>query len=436
MILYTETGMMLYISRIGHASSMSWKESSVQELRRQFVALYHTGQYTKTRLCALFGISRPTGDLWLARYDPADPEWVLDRSHARHHTPHATPPPIVEAILGVRKAHPTWGPKKIRGHLCDTHPAIPWPAASTMGRLLDAAGLIPPSARQAHPAAWPSPTLTEPSAPNVVWAADLKGWFRLGNRQRCDPLTVTDGATRFLLACDAYIQPTSAELRTTFERLFREYGLPTTIRTDNGSPFATTAVGGVSRVSLWWIKLGIRPERIQPGCPQQNGRHERFHRTLLGDTRPAADLAAQQAVFDAYRTEYNTVRPHEALDQVPPARRYVPSPRPYPTSVPAVEYPLRMAVRSVRQDGTVKWQGSLVFLSEALAGEHVGWDQLDERLWIVYFAEIPLTVWDAATGKWLPRKRVNAVLREVHPVTPPGACAAPDPAAGVLPAPD
>jgi transposase InsO family protein len=419
MILYTLSGMMLYISACGHADTMPWKESSVQTLRRQFVALYHTGQYTKVVLCDLFGISRPTGDLWLARYDPDDPTWVEDRSHARHHTPHATPEAMAAEVQAVRTAHPTWGPKKIRGHLVATQPGIRWPATSTVARLLSRE----PRRPRPHAVAWPSVHLTPPSAPNVVWSADLKGWFRLGNRQRCDPLTVTDGATRFLLACDAYSQPTSVQVQATCARLFAEYGMPAVIRTDNGSPFATTAVGGLSRVSIWWIKLGIRPERIPPGHPQYNGRHERFHRTLLADTRPAADLAAQQAVFDAYRAEFNTLRPHEALGQIPPVRVYVPSPRPYPTTVAAVDYPLAMAVRRVRHDGYVKWQGDLVFLSEALAGEPVGWDQLDDRLWIVYFAHVPLTVWDAVKKRWLPRKRVQAILRERQQAADP--CGAP-----------
>lgn len=393
--------------------------------RRQFVALYHTGHYTKTHLCDLFGISRPTGDTWLARYEASNSAWAEDRSHAPHTCPHATPSTVVEAVTALRLAHPTWGPKKLRAHLQATRPDLRCPAASTIGRVLQGAELVPALTRQRAPAAAPSPPLTPPDTPNRVWCADLKGWFRLGNRQRCDPLTVTDGYSRYLLACDAYCQPTSQELITTFTRLFTEYGLPEVIRTDNGTPFATTAVSGLSRVSIWWIKLGIRPERIAPGRPQQNGRHERMHRTLGGETQPAADLPAQQAVFETFRAEYNTVRPHEALAQRPPATCYTRSPRALPAVVPPVTYPLRLAVRTVRADGYVKWDGQLVFLSEALIGEDVGWEPLDARLWRVYFAHLPLGVWDTHTGRWLGRKQAQALGRAQPTAGPPAGPDAP-----------
>lgn len=413
MILYKTMMVMLYLIYRGHVDCMPWKEISMNEQRRQFVALYHSGQYTKTRLCDVFGISRPTGDLWLARYDPTDPTWADDRSHVPHRVAHALSPEITAQILAVRQAHQTWGPKKIRGHLRRTCPDLACPAVSTIDRVLRTAEVVPAPTRRGQPAAWPSATLTPPTGPNTVWCADLKGWFRLGNGQRCDPLTVTDATSRFLLACDAYSQPTGADLITTYTQLFRTYGLPEVMRTDNGSPFATTAVGGLSRVSIWWLKLGIRPERIPPGQPQYNGQHERMHRTLKAEITLAADLPAQQRVFNEFRDEYNTVRPHEALGQQPPATVYVPSQRTYPDTLPEVEYPARMAPRRVRHDGYVKWQGEQIFLSEALRGELVGWDPLDERLWIVYFLQLPLAIWDTHTHRWLSRKRTRATLQHL-----------------------
>ena len=388
---------------------MPWKERSVLDLRHQFVTLYLTGHYPKARLCTLFGISRPTGDLWLARYDPHDPDWAADRSHAPHACPQTTPPAVREAVRTLKATHPTWGPKKLRVLLAEQYPALPCPALSTLGALLAADGLVTPAPRP-RPAAWPSPYLTPATAPNVVWCADYKGWFRLGNGQRCEPLTLTDGASRFLLACDAFPQPTGADVRATCTRLFATYGLPTVIRTDNGPPFASTAVGGLSRVSVWWLKLGIRPERIAPGRPQQNGQHERFHGTLT-EVEPAADLAAQQVAFDAFRQTYNAVRPHEALGLQRPAQCYTPSPRALPATVPPVTYPSGMTVRHVRPDGTIKWGGALRFVSEALAGEDVGLWPLDDRLWVLYFTQVPLAVWDTHQAAWLPRKRACQVLR-------------------------
>lgn len=253
----------------------------------------------------------------------------------------------------------------------------------------------------------------------MVWTADLKGWFRLGNGQRCDPVTVTDSFSRYLLACQATSCPTTAEVRVLFEQLFRTAGLPAVIRTDNGAPFASTAVGGLSTLSVWWLKLSIRPERIQPGQPTQNARHERFHGTLAQDLCPQVDLPAQQQAFDRFLMEYNTLRPHESLGQTPPAAWYQPSPRPYPGAIPPVLYPATMHVRYVHPNGAIKWRGQLLYVSQCLAREHVGLLPLDDRLLALYFADLPLAILDDATRRWLPRKPTRARLLQLR--TPLGA---------------
>lgn len=392
---------------------MPWKETRVPEQRSMFVTLCRTGRYSKSELCYVLGISRPTGDKWLARYDPADRGWPEDRPRAPERHPNATPEEVVAEILALRDAHPRWGPRKLRAYLADHFPDTRWPADSTLGHLLQVAGRIPRRPRVPRPAAWPSAQLTVPLAPNDVWYADLKGWFRLGNGQRCDPITFSDGYSRYLLACHAACCPTAADLRAVSIELFRRYGLPAVIRTDNGAPFATTAPGGLSRESVWWIKLGIRPERIQPGRPQQNGSHERMHGTLKLEVWPQADLPAQQQELDRFQQEYNTVRPHEGIGQRPPARLYLPSPRPFPETVPPVIYPLTMQVRQVRHDGMIKWRGRHLFVSECLIGEPVGLAPVDDRLWVLYFAHLPLAVLDDATGQWLPRKQARQHLRTV-----------------------
>jgi hypothetical protein len=249
--------------------------------------------------------------------------------------------------------------------------------------------------------------LTVPTAPNEVWGIDFKGWFHMTNRQQCHPLTLTDGASRFLLACHACAAPTIDQVRPVMETIFRTYGLPQIIRSDNGVPFASTAPAGLSTLNVWWIKLGIRLERITPGRPQQNGRHERMHRTLKLETPIATDLVAQQQAFDTFRHTYNTIRPHEALGQTPPSRHYTASTRPYPDTLPDMTYPPSMQPRRVRSAGTMKWRGTEQFISECLIGEVVGLLPFDDRFFILYFAETPLAVWDDARRHWLPRRQAQ-----------------------------
>ena len=370
---------------------MPWKVSDSVTQRRDFIDDYHRGLYSMTDLCAHYGISRRVGYKWLARYEARGYAGLVDARRTPHSCPHRTPRPLVELLLDTRRAHPTWGPRKLLAYLAPRHPGWPWPAASTVGALLKRHGLIARRRRRPRPG-HPGRPQTPMDAPNAVWTADFKGQFKTRDGQYCYPLTVVDGYSRYLLACQALPGTLLAPTRTTFGRLFRTYGLPQRIRTDNGVPFATCALGRLSRLAAWWIRLGITPELIEPAHPEQNGRHERFHKTLKAETtRPAAATrAAQQRRFTRYRQEYNTERPHEALGQRPPATVYSPSPRPYPRQLPPLEYPAHFEVRLVSTNGGIRWQGGWVNCTHVLEGEYVGLEEVADGIWAVYFGPVLL----------------------------------------------
>ena len=298
---------------------------------------------------------------------------------------------VVQAVLGLRQRWPHWGPKKLRVKLVEHHPELPVPAASTIGEWLRREGVVGRSRRRRR-----CPPYTQPfaavSAANDVWCTDFKGWFRTSDGRRCDPFTLTDAHSRYLLRCQAVARPDEANVRPIFEAAFKEQGLPLAIRSDNGPPFASPGVGGLSRLAVWWIKLGIRPERIVAGKPQQNGRHERVHHTVNQETAtpPAASVAAQQERFDGFRAVYNNERPHEALGQQTPALLYEPSPRPYPDRVEDPHYGDDVAVRRVRSTGQIKWAGELIFVGEALIGEPVGIRETEGGDWLVRYADVEL----------------------------------------------
>jgi len=359
--------------------------------RLQLVSLYETGRYAVAELAEHFRVSRKTAYKWLGRFAQDGLKGLEERSRAPHRHPNATPEAAVLAVLRAKAAHPTWGPAKLQpGPAESSEVAGAWPASSTRGSILAQHGLVTPRRRRRRTPPWSQPFQTC-AGPNAVWCADFKGWVRTGDGSRCDPLTITDAFSRMLLCCQIVPRPEHACVRLVFERLFREYGLPLAIRTDNGAPFASVGVGGLSPLAVWWIKLGIVPERIEPGHPEQNGRHERMHRTLKQATMrpPATTPAAQQERCDAFRLEYNTVRPHQALGQVPPATLYVPSPRPFPKRVDGPQYPATSVVRRVRSNGQMKWGGELVFVSEALTGELVGITEHADGC-LVSFGPIPL----------------------------------------------
>lgn len=361
--------------------------------RVRFIAAVHEdprGNFS--RLCESFGIARSVGYKWLERYRELGPAGLVDGQPVASHCPHRTPDASVDRVLGLRKHYPREGPKKIRSRLLEiAETGIVVPAASTIGEILDRYGLIRP--RRARLRVPPSTTpLGHAQEPNDVWSVDFKGHFATKDGVRCHPLTMSDNATRFLIKCEGLREPKEAPVRQEFDLAFREFGLPVRIRSDNGPPFASKALGGLSRLSVYWIQLGIVPERIEPGHPEQNGRHERMHRTLKEHTAspPRATFADQQRAFDRFRAEYNNYRPHEALGQTPPRAHYEPSLRILPESPRPVEYGPECVVRRVSPGGTVSWRGVSLPAGQLLAGQPLGMKQIDEDEWEVFYGPVLL----------------------------------------------
>jgi putative transposase len=336
-------------------------------------------------------VSRKTGYKWIDRYLRHGPAGLEEHSRRPRHSPNQTPEEIVMAMLDARRRHPTWGGKKLLTLLHKRHPRWPLPGRSTASNILKRHGLVP-LRRQRRRLGHPGKPTSEILSPNDVWSADYKGQFRTGNGRYCYPVTVADGFSRYLLGCQALSSTAGAEAKPIFTRLFREYGLPKRIRTDNGVPFATNTLARLSTLSAWWVRLGILPELIEPGRPAQNGRHERMHRTLKAETtRPAAgSLAAQQRRFNVFREEFNHERPHEALDQQTPSTCYAPSPRLMPDRMPPLEYPDRFEVRYVSANGGIRWNSRWVNVSIVCAGEYVGLEEIDDGIWTVYFGPLKL----------------------------------------------
>ena len=369
---------------------MPWRESSAMNERLNFVVDAQRGYFPFSELCHRYGISRKTGYKWLHRFEEEGPEALVDRSHRPHSCPHATPSEIVKAILELRRRR-GWGAPKLQRLLQDRFPERRPPSVGTIHRILDRHDLIPPKRRRCR-RAHPGRASTAMDRPNAVWSADFKGQFRMGNALYCYPLTVQDGFSRFLLGCHGLSAPTIKGSRPLFERLFREYGLPQRIRTDNGAPFASNALGRLSTLSVWWVRLGIFPELIEPGQPQQNGRHERMHRTLKARTTrpPERNLRAQQRRFDTFRHEFNHERPHEALSQECPASFYEPSARPFPETLPPLEYPGHFETRLVSRNGGIRWKGRRIPASHLLAKQYLGLEEVGDGLWDVYFGPVKL----------------------------------------------
>ncbi len=355
-----------------------------------------------TSLCEAFGISRQWGYELLRRYRAEGLAGLEPRSRAPQRPGRAMAAAIADAIVGLRGDHPSWGPKKLRAVLARRAPGTTWPAASSMGDLLRREGLV--RSRRRRRGLLPLSRPFGPvGAPNDLSCIDFKGWFRTGDGERCDPLTLSDADSRYLLACRAVV-PRAAEVEAVTDAAFRTYGLPWALRSDNGPPFAGGGAGGLTRLAVKWVKLGIRLERIEPGSPQQNGRHERMHATLKAETAapPAGSLAAQQQRFDCFRAIYNEERPHEALGQETPASRYRPSARPYPRRLEEPQYDAAQAVRRVRSNGEIRWGGELIFLSETLVGEPVGVAETESGDWLVSFAEVPLGLIERRSRKLRP----------------------------------
>ena len=370
---------------------MPWSKTSTMDQKKLFIKDYIRSGFAMAELCRRYGISRPTGYKWVDRFESDGLAGLQERSTRPSGCSHETAIEITEALLELRRRHPYWGAKKLLTILTKRHPTVPWPARSTVCDLLSRHGLIERKRRRTYPGHAGRPVASM-DAPNDTWCIDFKGEFKTGDGQYCYPLTVTDGCSRFILGCQGLPSTGHQGAKPVLQRLFRKYGLPTIIRSDNGVPFATTAIGRLSRLSIWWIRLGIHPELIEPGHPEQNGRHERMHRTLKQETTrpPAATMRGQQRRFDRFRTEFNVERPHEALDQETPASRYTPSPRPLPAKLPPFEDPAHFETRLMSRNGGFRWAHRRVPLSHLLEGQYIGLEEVDDGIWDVYYSTVRL----------------------------------------------
>lgn len=379
---------------------MPWLKVAPVEERDRFIDDYLLRLYTMTELCARYAVSRKTGYKWIARYDAGGRPGLRDRSRAPHTCPHRMTDAVAALLVRAKRQHPDWGAEKLLQWLEPRHPDIAaWPAISTAGDLLARRGLVKKRRRRSkpvHPGVVPPVT----TAPNDLWATDFKGQFRTDDRRYCFPLTVTDQHTRFLLACDGLLSTRGTGVQPIFDRLFREYGLPRAMRTDNGVPFASTSLHGLTRLNVWWLRLGIQHQRILPAHPQQNGAHERMHKTLKQAVcrPPRADLRAQQRAFNRFRAEYNNERPHQYLHGRTPGALYRPSPRAYTGVLPVLEYPSHYTVKRVTNAGTIRFKTRLLYLSTALRQHRVALEEVDDGIWSLYFCNVLLGRIDERTA--------------------------------------
>jgi len=374
---------------------MGKPETHAVDKRMRFVAAVKAGEETKAAVCRRFGFSRKAGYKWMERYESEGLAGLMDRSRAPHDHPQAVRPEIAERCLSVRCAHPTWGPVKVRAWLERHEPEEAWPAASTIGTLFDRAGLT--VRRRVRRRITPS------SAPfgacggaNDVWCIDFKGWFLTGDGTHCEPLTLSDAHSRYLLRCQVLGRNDTVHVWPVLDAAFREYGLPVWLRSDNGPPFASSGAGGLSRLSIKVIKAGVQPQRIAPGKPQQNGRLERLHLTLLGDTAspPARSLREQLDRFRKFQRIYNEERPHAALGNGTPAEHYQVSQRHWDGVLREPEYPADHAVRRVRRNGAIRWRDAEIYITPALTGEPVGLAVREDGSWVVRYGPIELGIID------------------------------------------
>jgi len=364
---------------------MPFKETCAMEERIAMFREYDSGAFGVSDLARRYGISRETFYQWKRRRESGETEWFKDRPSVPGSCPHQTEAWIADSIKAMKRRFPGFGPKKLRVKLMETHPRIVWPAASTMGDILKEAGLVDSGSRR-RPPREQGEIIAGGVAPNDEWSIDFKGWFRTRGGHRIDPLTVCDTACRYLLTV-RIVPPVYEGVRTELERVFRDAGLPAAMRSDNGPPFGSTGAGGLSRLSVWLLRLGVDVRFIPPGSPQDNGRHERMHRELKRATAssPARSAAEQQVRFDAFRNLYNEERPHEALGQTPPARHWHISERLLPDTIAEPWYDADHEIRRVRRTGEIKWRGEEIFIGEALAGETVGLRMIENGGYLVNF---------------------------------------------------
>ncbi len=379
---------------------MPWKETCPMSERLSFINDWLTKRGSISGLCRVYSVSRKTGSKWIRRFKQQGKSGLEDKSRASHEHPNATDAAISARVIAARHAHPTWGPKKLRLWLEQRHQGHVFPAASTMGDILKRAKLINPRRRSGRLRGQEGDS-ADYGRPNSVWCIDYKGQFRLGNGQLCYPLTLTDGHSRLILCCQGHAGPRDADARAAMTTVFQEYGLPQAIRSDNGTPFASIGAGRLTSLSVWWLKLGIELQRITPGKPQENGRHERMHRTLKAETArpPAQDMRKQQQRFDRWVKEFNFERPHEANQGATPSDAYEYSERKYPREVGDPEYPGHYETRRVGSNGLLKFRMVKVYLSQALSNELVGLVEVADGEWRVKFGTLELATYNERSNE-------------------------------------
>jgi putative transposase len=394
---------------------MPWKACKPMDERLKFIARLLDGEQMAP-LCREFGISRKTGYKILTRYNAIGLEGLTDRSRRPYRHANQLPVQIEMLIVRLKQDKPNWGAPKIQERLARLYPDVHTPAISTVHAVLDRHGLVKRRTRRRNKAQ--GTALSRPLQPNELWCADYKGEFMLADRRYCYPLTITDFASRYLIACEALHTTKEIYAFAVFESAFKEFGLPCAIRTDNGVPFASpNSLFNLSKLSVWWLRLGIAIERIKPGHPQQNGRHERMHLTLkLEATKPAAqNFLQQQARFDDFIACYNNERPHQALNMQCPAERYQPSSRPY-RGLPDLDYPLHDKAATVTTCGRICFNNQKINLSQVFAGQTVGIKQTDDRIWLVSFMDYDLGYFDDETCRLEPL--ANPFGPKVLPMSP------------------
>jgi len=381
-----------------------WKETCHVSERLSFMKRLEQGD-RMTDVCREFGVSRKTGYKLWARYQRLGAVGLFDESRRPERSPQRVTGEVETVVLQARQAHPTWGPRKLHAWLSGQHPSVRLPSPSTIGDVLKRNGVVMSRRKRRRTPLHEAPLESALQA-NDLWCADFKGQFRLGNRNYCYPLTITDQFSRFLLTCEGLESTETEPARKVFELTFREFGLPSTLRTDNGVPFASRGLAGLSRLSVWWLRLGIVPERIEPAHPEQNGRHERMHLTLKQETTrpPAHSLLQQQERFERFIDEYNNERPHEALGQRPPTTLYTSSVRPFPNRLPEPEYPFHDDVLTVSKGGHVRLgrrrRDPQFFLANALRGQRVGVREVDDGVWLISFVSLDLGHFDGRANQF------------------------------------